>query len=128
MTSGGESDYGAGMKTTALALVALVACGCSSARYWGKVGVTEEMKKAEPAEVRAANSAQFHKDKAECMEKGYAYQTYTAGWGTYGADGSFGGSGGAASHFNVPLFDACMQARGYEIKASSPTIFGKALW
>lgn len=80
-------------------------------------------KEAMTAEEAAGWTQRFYEDKAECMERGCAYSTYSSGWGAY--QGSGGGS--ASTRCNADITRACLEAKGYREDGTAVNVFGKRL-
>lgn len=85
------------MKKGASLLAVLVVAGCATPMAWNKPGATQ---------------AEFRTDKYQCMQasqqqSGYAYVN------------KYGGSASSGQTTNIPLFNACMNAKGWSLEKQS---------
>lgn len=104
----------AGMKATTALLVAALMTGCGWNRHYT---LRPEIK---PQYTKETADQKFREDKAYCMERGYALQTYSGS--SYYYEGTGGGSSG--SNFNAAVMASCLEARGWMLDRKVPTTLG----
>jgi hypothetical protein len=81
-------------KLLVVATAFLLLAGCGGRRVWNKPGSTRQ---------------EFSQDKYECMQQSQnrVSRAYVD---------PYGGSASSRTATNVPLFNACMEARGYSLE------------
>jgi hypothetical protein len=103
-------------------LLCLTGCATGVTKTWSHTSYNPDMA---TADEKAAWKAAYNRDNADCMKEGYAYQTYSSGWGV---SPQYGGGGGGSSHFNSDVYQTCMQARGYVIAKKGLKVLGVDLF